>query len=83
VPSLSRFARLSGARVHALVTRMTAEGYVVDIGPAWDDFPSEDPVADTALMNQRLAALIDAMPDQYFWPHQRFKSRPPGEAPVY
>ena len=83
VPSLSRFARLSGARVHALVTRMTAEGYVVEIGPAWDDFPSEDPVADTALMNQRLAALIDAMPDQYFWPHQRFKSRPPGQAPVY
>ena len=34
-------------------------------------------------MNQRLQDYIDAMPDQYYWVHKRFKTRPPGEPPVY
>jgi len=34
-------------------------------------------------MNRRLEQMIDTMPSQYYWVHQRFKSRPPGEAGVY
>jgi KDO2-lipid IV(A) lauroyltransferase len=34
-------------------------------------------------MNRRLECYIDEMPDQYYWVHKRFKSRPPGEPPVY
>jgi KDO2-lipid IV(A) lauroyltransferase len=34
-------------------------------------------------MNERLQGYIDAMPEQYFWVHKRFKTRPPGEASVY
>ena len=83
VPSLSRFARLGRAKVVPVLTRMTRDGYVVQVLPAWTDFPSDDPVADTALMNLRLQAFIDTMPDQYFWVHKRFKDRPPGEAGVY
>jgi KDO2-lipid IV(A) lauroyltransferase len=83
VPSLSRFARLGRAKVVPLVTRMTRHGYVVQILPSWQGFPSEDVVADTALMNLRLQSYIDTMPDQYFWVHKRFKDRPPGEAAVY
>ena len=66
-----------------MLTRMTPQGYEVQILPAWTDFPSADPVADTALMNLRLQTYIDTMPDQYFWVHKRFKDRPPGEAGVY
>jgi KDO2-lipid IV(A) lauroyltransferase len=55
----------------------------VEIMPAWKDFPSEDLTADTALMNHRLQSYIDAMPEQYYWVHKRFKDRPPGESPVY
>jgi KDO2-lipid IV(A) lauroyltransferase len=83
VPSLSRFAKLGRAKVVPVLTRMTPQGYEVQILPAWTDFPSADPVADTALMNLRLQAYIDTMPDQYFWVHKRFKDRPPGEAGVY
>ncbi len=83
VPSLSRFARLARAKVVPVVTRMTREGYEVEVLPAWPDFPTDDPVADTALMNERLQGFIDTMPEQYYWVHKRFKSRPPGEAPVY
>jgi KDO2-lipid IV(A) lauroyltransferase len=83
VPSLSRFARLGRAKVVPLVTRMTADGYDVEILPAWQDFPTADVVADTALMNQRLQTYIDTMPVQYYWVHKRFKDRPKGEVPPY
>jgi Kdo2-lipid IVA lauroyltransferase/acyltransferase len=83
VPSLSRFARLGRAKVVPVITRLTAAGYEVRILPAWAGFPSGDVPADTALMNERLQGWIDEMPDQYYWVHKRFKTRPPGEPPVY
>ena len=83
VPSLSRFARLARAKVVPVITRMTSQGYEVQVMPAWADFPSDDMLADTAVMNQRLQSFIDTMPDQYFWVHKRFKDRPPGVPGVY
>lgn len=83
VPSLSRFARLGRAKVVPVVTRMTARGYDVQVLPAWPDFPTDDLSADTALMNTRLQSYIDAMPEQYYWVHKRFKDRPQGEPAVY
>jgi KDO2-lipid IV(A) lauroyltransferase len=83
ISSLPRFARLSGAKVVPIVTRLTPDGYEVNVMSPWDAYPSQDMVADTALMNQRLEALIATMPEQYYWVHKRFKTRPPGEAPLY
>lgn len=83
IPSLSRFARLGKAKVVPIVSRLTRTGYDIEVLPAWQDFPSDDAVADTALMNQRLQGYIDAMPSQYYWVHRRFKTRPEGEPPVY
>ncbi len=83
IPSLSRFARLGKAKVVPIVSRLTPTGYDIEVLPAWQDFPSDDAVADTALMNQRLQGYIDAMPSQYYWVHRRFKTRPDGEPPVY
>jgi KDO2-lipid IV(A) lauroyltransferase len=83
VPSLSRFARLGGAKVVPVVARMTPRGYDVIVMPAWQGYPSSDVEADTALMNRRLQEYIDAMPDQYYWVHKRFKTRPEGLPPVY
>jgi KDO2-lipid IV(A) lauroyltransferase len=83
VPSLSRFARLGRAKVVPVVTRMTPEGYEVHVLPAWEEFPSDDVQADTALMNLRLQEYIDQMPEQYYWVHKRFKSRPAGAPQVY
>jgi KDO2-lipid IV(A) lauroyltransferase len=83
VPSLSRFARLGRAKVVPVVTRLTPEGYEVQVGRAWENFPSDDMTADTAHMNERLQGYIDTMPDQYYWVHKRFKTRPDGLPPVY
>jgi KDO2-lipid IV(A) lauroyltransferase len=83
VPSLARFARLGDAKVVPLLTRLTPDGYEVRVLPAWHDFPTGDVTADTARMNRELQGYIDAMPSQYYWVHKRFKTRPPGEAPVY
>lgn len=83
VPSLSRFARLGRAKVVPVVTRMTPQGYEVQVLPAWSHFPTDDLEADTAHMNQQLETYIDAMPEQYYWVHKRFKDRPAGVPDVY
>lgn len=66
-----------------MYTRMTPTGYVAEITPAWTDFPTDDVEADTARMNRELEAAIRTMPDQYYWVHRRFKTRPEGEPSVY
>ena len=81
--SLSRFARLSRAQVVPVVSRLTPEGYEVVVHPAWEAYPTADVEADTAQMNRRLEGFIAAMPEQYYWVHKRFKSRPPGEPSLY
>ena len=83
VPSLARFARMGRAKVVPLLTRLTATGYEVQVLPAWPDYPTDDLVADTALMNERLQDYIADMPEQYYWVHKRFKSRPPGSPGLY
>lgn len=83
VPSLSRFAKLGRAKVVPVVTRMTPSGYVIEVMPAWTDFPTTDLHADTATMNLRLQGFIDTMPAQYYWVHKRFKDRPHGAAAPY
>ena len=83
VPSLSRFARLGGAKVVPIVAHMTASGYEVRVLPAWQNYPTTDAVVDTAYMNQQLQSYINDQPAQYYWVHRRFKSRPEGVAEVY
>jgi KDO2-lipid IV(A) lauroyltransferase len=83
IPSLSRFARLGKAKVVALYNRMTPEGYVAELSPAWEHFPTDDHVADTARMNRELEAAIRTMVPQYYWVHKRFKTRPEGQSSLY
>lgn len=83
VPSLSRFAKLGRAQVVPIVTRMTPQGYTIDVLSAWQDFPTSDLEADTQRMNRELQSYIDTMPAQYYWVHKRFKDRSNGEAPPY
>ena len=83
ITSLPRFARLGRAKVIPMYTRLTATGYETTVGAAWVNYPTQDVEADTALMNQRLEAEIRTMPEQYYWVHRRFKTRPDGEPPVY
>jgi Kdo2-lipid IVA lauroyltransferase/acyltransferase len=83
VTSLSRFARLSRARVMTLFNRMTDTGYEVHFSAPWPDVPTRDAALDTLRMNQVLEELVRIAPDQYYWVHKRFKTRPPGESMIY
>lgn len=85
ITGLSRIARLSGARVLSCFARALpyGQGYQVDIGPAWPDFPSDDLARDTRRMNAAIEAAVLTMPEQYFWLHKRFKTRPEGEPGFY
>ena len=83
-PSLSRFARLTGAAVVPFVVfRRPEGGYRMLIEPALDDFPTDDPIADITRYHQITERWVREAPEQYNWIHRRFKKRPPGEAPVY
>jgi KDO2-lipid IV(A) lauroyltransferase len=83
LPSLSRFARLGRAKVLTAVTRMTRRGYRVEVSGSWDNYPSDEVLLDTQRMNEELQSLVLSMPEQYYWVHKRFKTRPPGSDPVY
>ncbi|MBR0566508.1 lipid A biosynthesis acyltransferase [Azoarcus sp. L1K30] len=85
ITGLSRLARVAGAAVLPCVTRMLpgGAGYVVEIGERWSDFPSADVEADTRRMNAWLEGVVRTMPEQYYWVHRRFKTRPPGEVKFY
>jgi Kdo2-lipid IVA lauroyltransferase/acyltransferase len=83
ITGLSRLARMTGAAVLPVITRMEGDGYVVGIGPAWTDYPGESIEADTRRMNAFIESEALKTPEQYFWLHKRFKTRPPGEKRVY
>ena len=85
ITGLSRLSKAAGAAVVPCVTRIlpAGQGYHVEIGDPWADFPTEDIEADTTRMNAWIEAKIRTMPEQYYWVHRRFKTRPIGEPKPY
>ncbi len=81
----SRMARSVGMAVQPVVARMLpgGQGYSVRFLPPWTDFPTDDPVADARRMNAWIEAQVLECPQQYFWVHKRFKTRPAGEPSLY
>ncbi len=81
----SRMARSLGMVVQPVVGEILpgGAGYRVRFLPPWTDFPSDDAMADAARMNRWIEEEIRRNPSQYLWVHKRFKTRPPGEAPLY
>ncbi len=85
ITGLSRLARLAGAVVVPVVTRQLpgGDGYVTTFYPHWRGFPSGDDEADARRMNDFIEQRVLEMPEQYWWLHKRFKTRPPGETRLY
>jgi len=85
VSGLSRLARLGNAAVVPAITRQLpgGRGYVLRFYPAWQDFPTDDVAADTRRMNAFIEERVREMPEQYYWLHKRFKTRPDGERSPY
>lgn len=83
--ALSRLARMTDAVVIPCVAyqRPWGRGYDIVFQPPLADFPSADIAADAARMNAAIEAAIRPHPEQYFWLHKRFKTRPPGAPKLY
>lgn len=83
--SVPRLAQTTNAKVVPSITRVLpgAAGYVLTFYPAWENYPTGDDIADTRRMNEFIEQRILEMPEQYFWLHKRFKTRPEGEASFY
>jgi len=71
----SRLAKISGAAVLTYFPERlpNGAGYRVVIGPAFENFPSDDVVHDVERFNALLQAQILKVPEQYLWMHRRFK----------
>ena len=81
----SRMARALDMLVQPVIAEILpgGQGYRVRFLPPLTDFPSDDALADTAAMNRWIESEIRENPAQYLWVHRRFKTRPPGEPPLY
>lgn len=82
--STHQLARLSGARVIPFRHRRSddSRGFEIELGAPLADFPSADPVADTARVMAEIEAMVRRAPAEYLWLHRRFKRQPEGvEAP--
>jgi KDO2-lipid IV(A) lauroyltransferase len=81
----SRLARALDMVVQPVVAEVLprGQGYRVRFLDPLPDYPSDDAVADTLRMNQWIEQEVRRMPEQYLWVHKRFKTRPPGEPPLY
>lgn len=89
VPSMNNTATSTLARLGRAVAvpffprRLPNGRYVLQILPALENFPSDDPVADTLQYNAVLQQAIRECPEQYYWVHRKFKFRPPPLADLY
>lgn len=83
--SVPRIAQMTGAKVVPCITRLLpgAAGYVLTFYPAWENYPTGDAIADTRRVNEFIEQRVLEMPEQYFWLHKRFKTRPEGEKKFY
>jgi len=83
--ALGRIAQLTGAVVIPSFARQLpwGRGYELTFQPPFENFPTDDALADTTRMNTAIEDAVRAMPAQYFWMHRRFKTRPEGERPFY
>jgi len=83
--TVPRLAEMTGARVVPCISKLLPDGkgYEVRFYPAWENYPTGDVTADTRYMNEFIEQRVREMPEQYFWLHKRFKTRPEGEERFY
>jgi KDO2-lipid IV(A) lauroyltransferase len=84
ITAIPQYAAIAGANVLTLNNYRKEGGrYSVEIEPVLENFPSGDDVADTQRWSDWLEESVRQQPEDYFWLHKRFKTRPEGEKRIY
>jgi KDO2-lipid IV(A) lauroyltransferase len=85
ITTVPRLAQMTGAKIVPCISRILpgGQGYEVSFYPAWENYPTGDVIADTRRMNAFIEERVREMPEQYYWVHKRFKTRPEGEKGFY
>ncbi|MGE8224768.1 MAG: LpxL/LpxP family Kdo(2)-lipid IV(A) lauroyl/palmitoleoyl acyltransferase [Stenotrophomonas sp.] len=83
ITATHQFARMTGCAVVPYFHRREGSSYVLKIAPPLPDFPTDDPVADTAQVNAAIEQMVREAPSQYLWIHRRFKRQPEGRSHFY
>jgi KDO2-lipid IV(A) lauroyltransferase len=83
--AVGRLAEVGHAQVLPFIGEVLPnyKGYRLKVFKPWENYPTGDDEADARRMNAFLEELILRMPEQYYWVHKRFKTRPPGEPSFY
>jgi len=85
ISATSRLAKSSGAAVlpYYPERKEDGSGYILWIKPPLDNFPSGNEITDATAINASIEEFVELHPEHYMWFHQRFKTRPKGEASIY
>lgn len=85
ITATARLAKMSGSPIVPINFERNQDnsGYTLRFLTPWTDFPSGDDIADATRLNQFIEAHVKEVPEQYFWLHRRFKTRPQGEPDFY
>lgn len=83
--ALSRIAKITGAPVVPFSHFRLDDGerYEVVLFEALDNFPSGSEEEDARVINAFVESCVVRHPEQYWWFHRRFKTRPEGEPDLY
>lgn len=85
VSSLSHYVKRMNSQLVPMHYRRKPEGqgYEIRFESAFEAFPGKSLEEDALRLNQFAESAIGSAPEQYFWMHRRFKTRPIGEQPFY
>jgi len=83
--AIGRLARAAHAQVVPCYVwqKPYGRGYEIVFGETLAAFPSGNVEMDARATNRAIEEGIREHPEQYFWVHKRFKTRPPGMPSVY
>lgn len=84
ITATARIAKMTGAEVVPFSHYRSPDNrYVITLGEPLTNFPCGDEIADATTINQVVENAIRQAPEQYWWVHRRFKTRPEGEVRPY
>lgn len=77
LPGLGKLSKVSRAKIIPIFSIFDEESgkFVIDIYPAWEEYPTADEATDTRKMNAFIEQAIQKNPEQYMWILKFFKTQ--------